>query len=614
MIGKAGLNKVLEPLSTVRRVLPILWASARGWSIVAGVLLILEITFGLLSLYLIKNLVDGMTTLLAADDPAGGIETVLWQVAAFGGATLAFLTVRGLANLAREIQGMAVADYMDRMIHTRAINCDLSFYESPRYFDTLQRARAYGAQRPAQVTSNILLLAKNLVMLAAVIFLLASISWMLLPILAFAIIPALLVRMHFTRGLYEWRRRRTAMERRAGYLDWLMTSDIHAKELRLNQLGSYLQDWYSELRNQLRNENFEINKRRTRLEILVGAVATVVFFLALAYLALETAAGRNSVGDLVLFLLIFQRAQGMGQEIVTQISRFYEDHLYLGMLFEFLEIRPSLVSPDEPQPVPEQLTAGIEMENVSFTYPGCREQVLHDINLVIPPGKVIALVGANGSGKTSLIKLLARLYDPTEGRILVDGQDARTFDLEDYRRMFSVIFQDFSRYADTVRENIRFGDIRLPPGTQDVEDAARRAGADDFIRRLLFGYDTLLSRMFEEGQEISVGEWQKIALARAFMNRSRIIILDEPTSALDPNAEFELFENFKERIGGRSAVIISHRLSTIRMADYIYVLGNEKIAEQGHHEDLMAIGGLYYQAFNRQGKYYQEIRHNVVQP
>src|SRR6056297_3518393 len=605
MTRNPNLKKVLGPLGTVRRVLPILWASARCWSIVAGVLLLLEITFGLLSLYLVKTLVDVMTTALASDDPGDGIESVLWQVAAFGGATLAFLIVRGLANLAREIQGMAVADYMDQMIHKRAINCDLSFYESPSYFDTLQRARAYGAQRPAQVTSNILLLAKNLVMLAAVIFLLASISWMLLPILAFAIVPPLLVRTHFTRVLYEWRRRRTPMERRAGYLDWLMTSDIHAKELRLNQLGNYLQGLYSELRNQLRNENFEINKRRTRLEILVGAVATVVFFLALAYLALETAAGRNSVGDLVLFLLIFQRAQSMGQEVVNQISRFYEDHLYLGMLFEFLEIRPSLVSPSEPRSLPEQLSQGIALENVSFTYPGCKEEVLHDISLVIPRGKVIALVGANGSGKTSLIKLLARLYDPTEGRIVVDGQDARTFDLEEYRRMFSVIFQDFSRYADTVRENIRFGDIRLPPDAPDVEDAARRAGADDFIGRLPFGYDTLLSRMFEEGQEISVGEWQKIALARAFMNRSRIIILDEPTSALDPNAEFELFENFKERIGGRSAVIISHRLSTIRMADYIYVLHGGRVAEEGTHDELVQQKGHYQRMFTRQARNYQ---------
>jgi len=605
MTVRANWKKVLEPIGTVRRVLPILWASARGWSIVAGVLLLFEITFGLLSLYLIKSLVDVMTTVLASDDTGDGIESVLWQVAAFGGATLAFLIVRGLANLAREIQGMAVADYMDQMIHKRAINCDLSFYESPRYFDTLQRARAYGAQRPAQVTSNILLLGKNLVMLAAVIFLLASINWMLLPILAFAIVPALLVRMHFTRNLYEWRRKRTAMERRASYLDWLMTSDIHAKELRLNQLGDYLQSWYSDIRNRLRGENFEISKRRTRLEVVVGVVATVVFFLALAYLAIETAAGRNSVGDLVLFLLIFQRAQSMGQEVVNQISRFYEDHLYLGMLFEFLEIRPSLVSPSDPRSLPEQLSQGIALENVSFTYPGCKEEVLHDINLVIPPGKVIALVGANGSGKTSLIKLLARLYDPTEGRIMVDGQDARTFDLEEYRRMFSVIFQDYSRYADTVRQNIRYGDIRLRPDTPDVEDAARRAGAEEFIEQLPLGYETLLSRMFEEGQEISVGEWQKIALARAFMNRSRIIILDEPTSALDPNAEFELFENFKERIGGRSALVISHRLSTIRLADYIYVLDEGEIVEYGAHKQLMEHRGLYHKAYSRQGKYYR---------
>jgi ATP-binding cassette, subfamily B, bacterial len=606
LIKMRPLSRISEPLNTVRRILPILWASARGWSVIAAVLILFEITFGLLTLYLIKQLVDVITSLLGADGQATDIRTVLWHVAAFGGATLAFLVTRGMANLAREAQGMAVADHVERMVHSRAVTADLSFYESPQYFDTLQRARQSGSQRPAQVTGNILMLGKNLIMLAAVIFLLISINWMLLPILVVAIVPALIVRIYFTRMLYEWRRRRTPLERRAGYLDWLMTSDLHAKELRLNQLGSYLRDLYSDIRRQIRTENFRISKRRTVVEMVVATIATIVFFGALAYLAIQTAEGRNTIGDLVLFLLIFQRAQSMGQEIVNQISRFYEDHLYLGLLFEFLDVRPRIVSPDHAVLVPETTLLDMEVRKLSFVYPGCKDEVLHDINLRIRPGQVVALVGANGSGKTSLIKVLTRLYDPTSGQVLVDGRDIREFDLEEYRRLYSVIFQDFSRYADTARQNIRFGDIRVSQDSPDIEDAARRSGADVFIQNLPSGYDTLLSRMFEDGQEISVGQWQKLALARAFMHRSRIIILDEPTSALDPHAEFELFENFRERIGGRSALVISHRLSTIRMADYIYVLENGRMAESGTHEELMSRCGPYFQAFSRQGKYYRD--------
>lgn len=599
-------SRLLQPVVTLRRIFPILWESSRAWTMASGILITLEVAFGLLTLYLVKNLVDVITTLLGAGENGIHIEIVLWNVAAFGAATLAFLITRGLANLAREAQGMAVADYVDRLIHSKAVAADLGFFESPQYFDTLQRARQSGPQRPAQVTSNLLLLGKNLVMLAAVIAMLASINLVLLPILAIAIIPALIVRVYFTRRLYDWQRQRTQMERRAGYLDWLMTSDIHAKELRLNQLGDYLQERYSGIRTDLRGEKIKISKRRTLIEIAVGACASVVFFAALAYLAFQTAAGSSTVGDLVLFLLIFQRAQSMGQEIVSQISRFYEDHLYLGLLFDFLDVRPSVVSPATPREVPEELRAGIALRKVSFTYPGCHDQVLRDIDMEIKPGQIVALVGANGSGKTSLIKLLTRLYDPSSGQILVDGTDAREFELEEYRRLYSVIFQDFSRYAETVRHNIRFGDIRLSPESPDIEDAARRAGAEEFITRMALGFDTLLGRMFQGGQEVSVGQWQKIALARAFMNRSKIIILDEPTSALDPNSEFELFENFKARTGGRSALVISHRLSTVRMADYIYVLENGEIYEHGPHQELMNLRGRYFEAFSKQGKYYNQ--------
>ncbi|MGY6629511.1 MAG: ABC transporter ATP-binding protein [Wenzhouxiangella sp.] len=599
--------RLVDPAKTIRRVLPILWQSARSWTIIAMALLLLEIVFGLLTLYLIKSLVDAITGLLGAEGGAVDLQSVLLRVAAFGAATLAFLATRSLSGLAREVQGMAVADHVDRLIHSRAVTADLAFYESPRYFDTLQRAKQSGSQRPAQVTSNILMLGKNLIMLAAITALLVSINALLLPILLIAIIPALLVRMHFTRVLYEWRRERTPLERRAGYLDWLMTSDYHAKELRLNQLGGYLRDLYSGIRTRIRAENFRISKRRTLVELAVATVATAVFFAALAYLAIQTAEGNNSVGDLVLFLLIFQRAQSMGQEIVGQISRFYEDHLYIGLLFEFLEVRPQITSPQSPQPVPEANSPRVQLTNVSFTYPGCSTPVLKDLNLEIRPGQVVALVGANGSGKTSLIKLLTRLYDPTSGQVLVDGKDARDYDLEEYRQLYSVIFQDYSRYADTLKQNVRYGRIHEAVDEGALWKAMECTGVVDFLPSLKHSMDTMLSRMFDEGQEISVGQWQKIALARAFYADSRIMILDEPSSALDPDAEFELFENFKARLNGRSALMISHRLSTIRLADYIYVLKKGRIVEVGQHEELMALGQEYYRSFSRQGKYYRGL-------
>ena len=604
MIRKLDLKKVLEPLSTVRRVLPILWASARGWSIVAAVLMVLEIAFGLLTLYLVKNLVDVITSQLSAEGQAAAIETVLWHVLAFGGATLAFLITRGLANLAREAQGMLVADHVDRMIHSSAVSADLAFYESPQYFDTLQRARQSGPQRPAQVTSNLLLLGKNLIMLGAVIALLASINWMLLPILAVAIIPALFVRIHFTRRLYDWQRQRTQMERRAGYLDWLMTSDIHAKELRLNQLGDYLRDCYARIRSKIRDEKLKISKRRTLVELVVGVVASAVFFFALAYLAMQTAAGSNTVGDLVLFLLIFQRAQSMGQEIVSQISRFYEDHLYIGLLFEFLEVKPKVISPGDPKPIPDELTKGIEFINVTFTYPGSGEEVLRDINLSIPRGKVIALVGANGSGKTSLIKLLTRLYDPNKGCVSLDGSNIKQYDLLEYRSLFGVVFQDYTKYANTIAENIGFGDIQKFSDKRAIERAAQASGADRFIQAYTQKYDTLLGRLFDGGRDLSEGEWQKIALARSLMNRARIIVLDEPTSSMDPDSEYALFSDFKKRIGNRTALLISHRLSTVKNADYIYVFESGRISEQGTHDELFSSKGPYHQSFTRQGAGY----------
>ena len=462
-----------------------------------------------------------------------------------------------------------------------------------------------GSQRPAQVASNLMLLGKNAIMLTAIIVLLATINWHLLPIILIAIVPALIARIYFTRLLYYWQRRRTQMERRAGYLDWLMTSDIHAKELRLNQLGDYLRHKYKRIRSDIRDERLAISRKRTTVESIVAAIASIIFFSSLGYLAWSTAQGENSVGDLVLFLLIFQRAQSMGQELVQQLSKLYEDHLYMGMLFEFMDMRYTVPRSEHPVSIVQTEKTTLKLENVSFAYPGTNKDVIKNVNMEIKPGQIVALVGANGSGKTSLIKLMTRLYDPTQGHVDVNGVNAQDCDIDEYRQLFSVIFQDYSHYAESIHENIRFGHIHGSDAENTVPHAAENAGAAAFIEEMDDKYDTMLTRLFDNGKELSIGQWQKIALARAFMLKSNIVILDEPTSAMDPVAESELFENFRERINHRSALIISHRLSTIRLADYIYVMDDGEIKESGTHETLFEKKGIYHDLFSRQAKNYQ---------
>ena len=600
------IDSVRGPVRSIRRILPYVWAASPKWTVLATVFIILEVVFGIGILYLLKMLVEVLTTKLG--EGAEGIANLgeVWLFVGLTGlASVLFLAARQVGNLAREAQGLHVADYMNRLIHTRAVAADLAFFESSEYFNTLHRAKQKGTNRPALVVTHLLMLIKSAIMLAAVVALIFTISPWLVPILLLVVVPPLGARLFFTRRLYEWEKHRTELERRAGYLDWLITFYLHAKELRLNRLGDYLRDRFTGLRETIRGERLGITRQRTVMEIATGLIGTLGFFGCLAFLARETAYGRNSLGDLVLFLLVFQRAQSAGQDLVQQISSVYEDHLYLGLVFRFLEVEPRIHSPEQPAQAPARWQTGLRFENVSFRYPGTDNAVLNAVDLEVRPDQVVAIVGSNGSGKTTLIKLMCRLYDPTEGRIALDGTDIRDFDLDEYRKQFGVIFQDFTHYFDSVRENIRFGDIGVPADSTRIADAARRAGAEELIDSLPLKYDTLLGRMFEGGHEISVGQWQKLALARAFVNRSRLMILDEPTSALDPNAEFELFDNFRERLAGRSAIVISHRLSTIRLADYIYVLEKGRIFEHGSHEQLMKLRGPYFHAFSKQGKYYQ---------
>ena len=590
----------------LRRVIALLRDSAPRLTILGAALTLGEVFLAISVLYVIKLLIDVLSGGRFVVDEGNVSTQVFLYLGLAGGALLLAVVMQSLASLVRKAQGMRVGEYVDRSIHERAIAVDLGFYESPEYFDSLQRARQAGIQRPAQVVNSLLLIGKSGVFLLGVLIMIAGIDWRILPAILVVVTAVLVVRLRFTKRLFIWQRERVPMERQAGYLDWLLTSDQHAKELRIGGLGHYFQNAYGNLRKRINTQHLRIETQRTWAEFLASALGAIVFACATAFLVFEAAASRQTVGDLVLFVLLFRRAETSGRELVSNTSRLYDDRLYLQQLFEFLAVRPTIVKPVAPSALPDMSNVTLKAENVCFRYPGSDKFALENIDIEINAGQVVALVGENGSGKTSLVKILTRLYDPVSGSVSLNGTNIRNFEPSVYRRAFSVIFQDFARYANTVKENIRFGDVDAEVKDGAVEYAGQLAEADEFVQELPKGYNTPLTRMFEGGQEISIGQWQRVALARAFFPSSSFIIMDEPTSALDPEAEFELFRNFRKRLGGRGALLISHRLSSVRKSDYVYVLDQGKIVEHGTHDELVVRNGKYAELFGKQRSQYTD--------
>lgn len=600
----ALVNRIAQIFETWKQAVALLRKACPRLSLAVALLTLLEAAANIAALYAMKLLVDEISPAVGGSK-ADGVGAIMPTLIVTAGALVGMVIVQNIANMLRLRQGLLVSEYVDRQIHDRAISVDLQFYESPLYHDALERARAGGAQRPAQVISSLISAVRAAIELLAVLALMARIDLRLLPVLVIPVSLALIARLHYTRKLFNWRMSRAQNERRAGYFDWLLTSATYAKEMRLAGLGGFFRDRYHTLKSQLRTDQIRIEQQKAWSELAIALLGALVFVAAGALLLQDSLAGTRPLGDVVLFLLLLRRAEGAGNEMVGGASRIVDDHMYMQRLFEFLGITPTLETSTGKLPPPASGGDSIKLTNVSFRYSPDGPDVLHDVSLELQRGKVVALVGENGSGKTTLIKLLTRLYDPTSGVVLLDGTDIRTFAAAEYRRLLSVIFQDFAVYAEPVSDNIRFGDIATPATPDRITAAAKSAGATEFIARLPKGYDTQLTRMFEDGQDLSVGQWQRLALARALYPASRFLILDEPTSALDPRAEYELFQDFREKIGGRGALVISHRLSTVRQADYTYVLDHGRIVEHGRHDDLVAAGGKYAELFDMQAKHYR---------
>ena len=551
-----------------------------------------------------KRLIDTLTLGVSGATPDTFQAALLW-IGLIGLVSLLGDGCSALSKLTQTVQTEAVSDRVHSLLHTKSIQVDLQYYENTDYYNTLHRAQEQATYRPQMVLASLLQVGQSGLSLLGILALLSSLNWMVPLLLSIATIPGILMRVRYTGKAYGRVSSWTESERQSDYFHTLLTTEPHAKEIRLFNLGSLFSQWFQTLRTKIRREKIYLATQQSRIDLITNGSATLAVCVAGGITAHQTIQGAITLGGFVMYYQAFGRGQGFLRELLTNLIGLYENSLFLQDFYQFLDLKPTIVEPEDPKPLSPSWETGIHLENVSFNYAHSQRSVLKNINLTIEPGEVVAIVGANGAGKTTLIKLLCRLYQPTMGTITLDGVDLGDYSMTELRRQISVLFQDYIHYQLTVKENIWLGDIEVEPDSERIWAAAHKAGAHPTIDRLPHGLDTRLGNWFEQGEELSIGQWQKIALARTFLRDARLVILDEPTSALDPQAEAEVFARFRQLVRGRTAIIISHRLSTIKMVDRILVLSDGQLAESGSHEELMQQQGLYARLFTTQAQHYQ---------
>ncbi|MCK5115152.1 MAG: ABC transporter ATP-binding protein [Candidatus Aegiribacteria sp.] len=585
------------------RAVSFVWKSSRGLTIANLILTIIQGLLPLIPLYLMKLLIDSIESVIN-DSNTTSFGHIGLLIGIMGGVALLSSFVKSIAGIVEQTQARVVTDYMQDILHKKSIEVDLAYYEDSKFYDTMHRAQGEAPYRPTSIVNGFIRTIQSSISMLAMVGLLLSFHWIVAVVLVAAALPGVLVKLKFSKVNWKWQRKRTETERKAWYKHWLLTSVGHAKELRLFGLGEHFRSMYLNLRAIIRKEILGISKRRATADFATQALATLLIYGSLAFIAKQAFAGLITIGGMVMYFQAFQRGLGYLKGLLGSLAGLYESNLFLSNLFDFLDIKPSVIDPVNPRPFPPNINEGIVFDNVDFNYSSSSRKALDDISLRINPGEMLALVGENGSGKTTFVKLLCRLYDPVSGSVSIDGTSIKDFSVEDHRSNISIIFQDYAKYHLTAAENIRLGDIKHSPDDSLIHLAAEAAGADLMIQNLPDGYKTVLGRSFKGGMELSIGEWQKIALARAFIRDAPIVILDEPTSALDAKAEHAVFTKFRELVQGRTSVIISHRFSTVRMADRIAVMDKGRIIEQGTHEELMEINGKYQEMYSIQASAY----------
>lgn len=597
----AKLRKGLAQLPNLPRALGLVWGVARGWTIAWVILLIVQGLLPAALVYLTKLIVDGVVGTLKNNSDWPSVRGVLISVILLGGVMILMEVARVAIAWIRTVQSELLQDHINNLIHTKSIGADLAFYEFPDYYDHLHRARGEATYRPLALLENLGSLFQNGITLVAMGAILIPLGPWLSFALVISTLPAFFVVVHYALVQYHWHLRITPDERRARYYDWVLTSAEAAAELRLFGLGKHFQSAYQGLRRKLRGERLALARKQSLAELGAGIAALLFTGVALAWMVWKALHGQISLGDLALIYAAFNQGQRLIRTLLENVGQLYANSLFLGNLFEFLALEPLVVEPSrDVAKTPHELREEISFSHVSFGYPDSERKALDDFSLSIPAGQIVAIVGPNGAGKSTLIKLLCRFYDPQDGKITIDRTDLKEISIQHLRRLITVLFQQPVHYNATVRENIEYGDLDREPQPKEIEAAARAGGANETVARLPEGYESILGKWFTGGTELSVGEWQRIALARAFLRRASIIILDEPTSALDPWAEVDWLRRFRQLAFGRTAIVITHRFTTAMYADVIHVMEIGTIVESGTHDELLRQNGRYAESWTEQ--------------
>jgi len=594
-----------ERLSAIRNVpvvLRIVWQSG-GTVVALG--LAFRMVASLLPLALLwvtKLIIDNVVHVVTTHQ---AIPTRLWYLVAaeFALAVIAS-TVSRIVDYLDSLLGDNYTRHVSILVMKHAADLDLLAYEDPVFYDRLERARVQATDRLGMIQSIGRLIQLIVTTIALSISILLFSPWLLLVLVA-GVVPAFLGESHFAFLGYAKNFRQTPIRRQLDYLRVLGGSKEAAKELKLFGLKDFLTSRFTKLSDQIYHEDVLLARRKLIAGSLLSVLGTMGYYGAYLYVIWRTVTGALTIGSLTFLAGAILQCSANIQQIFSTLSSIADQALFLTDLVAFLQMQPTIRSKPSAIDVPRPILRGFEFRNVSFRYPGGGHMVLNSFNFHIQPGERIALIGENGQGKTTIVKLLTRLYDPTEGQVLLDGIDLREYSLESLYREIGVIFQDFMRYEMIARENIAVGRIEEIDNAALVQHSAHKSMADEVVARLPLGYEQMLGRRFEGGVDLSGGEWQKVALARAYLREAQVLILDEPTAALDARSEFEVFQRFAELTTGKMALFISHRFSTVRMADRIVVIENGRIVEDGKHDELTHLGGRYAEMFEMQAASYR---------